>query len=155
MPNAGHRLPRDKQLKHAEEENTALRLFMAGVPYRDIAEQMGLTLPTAWRRVQRALDNMRPHDDYDKYRGRQLAELAIAREEIMRGIVDTTETTFSERMRACEVLVKVQEREARLIGLDKMPTPAEDIMNMSDAELREHMRQWGLLVSTASEPPEK
>lgn len=148
------RRPRHKEVKHQQERNDALRLYMVGLPYRDIAEELGLPLSTAYRRVQEAIDDMRPHADWEQYTARQLGELKAAREELMSGILDHTVTDFAGRVSAIKVLCQVHEREARLIGLDKMPTPAEDIMNMSNSELAEYMRRFGLLVDGSQVPLE-
>ena len=65
--------------KMVEQQNEALRLWMSGLSYREIAEELGVSSSTAYSRVQTAIDAHRPHADFDRYRRTQLAELAVAR----------------------------------------------------------------------------
>ena len=121
-----------------EQKIQALRMWMTGAGYEDIAEAIGTSMMTAYNRVQKAIDDMRPHADYDKYRSIQLAELEMMRRP-MRKVIATFGTqggsNMTQAVKAVTSLIRIQEREARLLGLDRMPSPFDEFSNMSDDEL--------------------
>lgn len=130
-----------------ESKIKALRLWMTGATYRQIGEQLGVSHQTAYNRVQAALEDMRPHADYAQYRAVQLAEIEVIRRSLRRVIVafGTTGpagTAFDEFIAAINALCKLQEREAKLLGLDRVPTPVEELTGLSDDELERVVAEW-------------
>lgn len=129
-----------------EAKIQALRLWMTGATYRAIGQQLGVSHQTAYKRVQAALDDMRPHAQYSQYRAVQLAELEVARRGLRRVIAAFGTTvspwTFDEFIAALGSLYKLQEREAKLLGLDRVPTPADELAGLSDDELEAVVAAW-------------
>ena len=103
----------------------ALSMKIGGKRYEDIAAHQGCSKSSAYRRCNHALDGMRPHADYDQYRARQLAELEPARQLANQTISDT-DKDLSPRFKAVERLIQIQDRESKLLALDKAPTPMEE-----------------------------
>ena len=103
----------------------ALNLFLSGHTYREIAQHEDCSCSTAHNRVSDGLDQLRPHADADRYRARQLAELETARTLMLSVIIDDQRETM-EALQATDRLIKIHEREAKLLGLDRAPTPLEE-----------------------------
>ena len=116
----------------------ALKLRLSGQTYSAIGAEQGVADSTAMRRVEHALEQMRPHADYDEYRARQLAELAEARGLAYRTMADEA-LALGARFGAVDRLVKLHEREAKLLNLDAAPTPLEEAARVlgaaSDADI--------------------
>ena len=116
----------------------ALRLRLSGATFAEIAVSQDCSASSAFRRVEHALEQMRPHADYDQYRARQLAELAEARGLAYRTMADEA-LALGARFGAVDRLVKLHEREAKLLNLDAAPTPLEEAARVlgaaSDADI--------------------
>lgn len=127
-----------------QQQTEALDLWMSGASYTDIADTLGISRSTAWSRVQQAIDGMRPHADYDRYRGVQLAEIEVSRRLLRRKILaaDVGQGTFADACQAIDRLIRLQEREARLLGLDRVPTPFDELNNLSADELEALVSDW-------------
>lgn len=126
-----------------EQRIEALRLWMTGSSYRKIGQALGVTHTTAFKRVQQALDEMRPHAEFDKYRAVQLAELEMGRRPLRQAIIgwrpgDDIDTP----VKAIGALLKIQEREAKLLGLDRVQTPVDELTAMSDEDLAAMVAKW-------------
>ena len=135
-----------------EQRIKALKLWMEGDTYRVIGRKLGVDHMTAYRRVQAAIDAMRPHADFDKYRAKQLAELEMSRRP-MRVVIATWTAgdCIDDAVKAIGALLKIQEREAKLLGLDRVPTPFDDLAGMSDEELETLVAGWAdELANTAT-----
>ena len=131
-----------KKFTPAERERQkvqALRLWMAGAQYKEIGEALGVATMTAYTRVQKALDDMRPHADFDRYRSIQLAEIEMMRRPMRQVIVrfgqEENPSTLNQCTKAISSLIRIQEREANLLGLDKLPSAFDEFSNMSDEDL--------------------
>ena len=81
---------------------------------------------------------MRPTADADWYRARQLAEIAPIRGRLY-AVASNPESELAEVLLATDRLLKIQERESKLLNLDKAPTPLEEAMrelqNATDEEI--------------------
>lgn len=136
--------------KIEEQKLRAIRLWMTGATYRQIAEQMNISVSATYRRVQAALDDMRPHADYDRYRAVQLSELEVARVGLRRVIAafgarpnrGQPVYDLADFVSALGALLRLQEREAKLLGLDRAPTPVDELSSMSDEEMAVLMGEW-------------
>lgn len=116
------------------QKDAALRLFMGNQTQEHIAAELTTSLGdgrtvsrmTAARRVKAAIDDMRPHDDWQAYRTRQLAELKVSRQQVMTAITTWTgESGTTELCGPLNALIRLQERESVLVGLDRVdPTLA-------------------------------
>lgn len=127
----------------AEQRLQAMKLWMSGAPYRAIGQALGVSHQTAYERVQQAIDEMRPHADYDRYRSVQLAELEISRQQLRRVIVGWTAGQDPAHMvAAISALLRLQDHEAKLLGLHRVPNPADELMKMSDADLAAIVHSW-------------
>lgn len=134
-------MPHVDKRDYEPAKQQALELWLAGHTYREIAQQQNVSPGGAHKRVQAAMDDMRPHADYDRYRATQLAELDTARMPLRR-IITTPNTPISDLCTAITTLLRLQEREAKLLGLDRVPTPIDDLTAMTDDQLYELVEQW-------------
>lgn len=127
---------RHKAVEREEQQNAALALWMKGASYRAIGDELNISTMTAHRRVQASLDAQRPHADYDRYRAIQLGELEVARRNLRSVVADwEVDDDVDELVKAVAALLKLQEREAKLLGLDRVPTPFDEVAMMSDADI--------------------
>lgn len=120
-----------------EQQNEVLRLWMAKHPIKQIAQDLRIGVGTVYTRLDAALDEMRPHAEYDEYRKIQLAELQVSRMQLRQMIASWTPSSKGYKfcLEAIDRLLKLQEREARLLGLDKVPTPGDRVDSMTPAEM--------------------
>ena len=111
----GDRSSRPAQLQARENEQKALSLWIKGVTFQQIAAAgFGIaTASGAWRAVHRALAQI-PKQEADQAREAQLARLQAVRMLLWN-------QASADPIRAAEALIKLEAREARLLGLD-MPT---------------------------------
>ena len=111
----GDRSSRPAQLEARENEQKALSLWIKGATYQQIAAAgFGIATPSgAWRAVHRALARI-PKQEADQAREGQLARLQALRMLLWNHAA-------ADPIKAAEVLIKLEAREARLLGLD-MPT---------------------------------
>lgn len=103
----------------------ALELRLCGDTFAAIGKAQDVSASTAMRRVNHAIDQMRPHADYDEYRARQLAELEKIRTQLYESATDVGRE-WEERGKLIDRLVKIHDRESKLLALDKAPTPMEE-----------------------------
>lgn len=140
--------------QRVQQRTDALKAWMTGATYKTIGKNLGISTGTAYKRVQDAIDEMRPHSDYDQYRAIQLAELDVARRPFRTIIVAWRRgEAVDEIATALAALLKIQEREAKLLGLDRAPTPEEElarqVRSMSDDELADMLKEF---VADATQP---
>jgi hypothetical protein len=111
----GDRSSRPAQLQARENEQKALSLWIKGATFQQIAAAgFGISTPGgAWRAVYRALARI-PKAEADQARQAQLARLQAIRMMVWN-------QASADPIRAAEALIKLEAREARLLGLD-MPT---------------------------------
>jgi hypothetical protein len=119
-----------------------LRMRMAGAGYKAIATELKLGVGTVYSRLDQAYDRMRPHADFNKYRARQLAEMDEMRRQLGRQIVGMSQSDPSVGQRAIDLLIKLQAHEAKLLGLERVPTPFDELSGLSDEKLEEIVRQF-------------
>src|SRR5438309_2229865 len=111
----GDRSSRPAQLQARENEQKALSLWIKGATFQQIAAAgFGIaTASGAWRSVGRALARI-PKQEADQAREAQLVRLQAVRMLLWN-------QASADPIRAAEALIKLEAREARLLGLD-MPT---------------------------------
>jgi hypothetical protein len=111
----GDRSSRPAQVRAKENEQKALSLWIKGATFQQIAAAgFGIATPSgAWRAVHRALVRI-PKAEADQARQAQLARLQTIRMLLWNH-------ASADPIRAAEALIKLEAREARLLGLD-MPT---------------------------------
>ena len=114
----GDRSSRPAQLQARENEQKALSIWSKGATFHQIAAAgFGIATPSgAWRAVHRALARI-PKQEADQAREAQLARLQTIRMHIWNH-------ASADPIRAAEALIKLEAREARLLGLD-MPSKLE------------------------------
>lgn len=98
-----------------ERRAEAVRLRLQGLSYRAIAEAMGLHPSTVHAHVEAALEETREEisECAETLRAMQLEEIRAAKAPLLRRAVENADH------RAASGLVRLQEREAKLAGLDK------------------------------------
>src|ERR1700732_1868108 len=111
----GDRSSRPAQLEARENEQKALSIWIKGATFQQIAAAgFGIATPSgAWRAVHRALAQI-PKQEADQAREAQRARLQAVRMLLWNH-------AGTDPVRAAEALIKIEAREARLLGLD-MPT---------------------------------
>jgi len=111
----GDRSSRPAQLQARENEQKALSLWIKGATFQQIAAAgFGIASASgAWRSVGRALARI-PKQEADQAREAQRARLQAVRMLLWNH-------AGTDPVRAAEALIKLEAREARLLGLD-MPT---------------------------------
>ena len=114
----GDRSSRPAQLRARENEQKALALWLKGATFEQVAAAgFGIaTASGAWRAVRRALVRI-PKKEADQAREAQLARLQALR-------LLLWNHAASDPIKAAEALIKLEAREAGLLGLD-MPTRIE------------------------------
>src|SRR5712671_3182379 len=111
----GDRSSRPAQFQARENEQKALSIWIKGATFQQIAAAgFGIaTASGAWRSVGRALARI-PKQEADQAREAQLVRLQAVRMLLWN-------QASADPIRAAEALIKLEAREARLLGLD-MPT---------------------------------
>jgi hypothetical protein len=111
----GDHSSRPAQLQARENEQKALSLWIKGATFQQIAAAgFGIATPSgAWRSVGRALARI-PKQEADQAREAQVVRLQAVRMLLWN-------QASADPIRAAEALIKLEAREARLLGLD-MPT---------------------------------
>ena len=111
----GDHSSRPAQLQARENEQKALSLWIKGATFQQIAAAgFGIASASgAWRAVHRALTRI-PKQEADQAREAQRARLQAVRMLLWNH-------AGTDPVRAAEALIKLEAREARLLGLD-MPT---------------------------------
>src|SRR6202022_1314895 len=114
----GDRSSRPAQVQARENEQRALSLWIKGATFQQIAAAgFGIGSPSgAWRAVRRALARI-PKAEADQARQAQLARLQAVRMLLWNQV-------SVDPIRTAEALIKLEAREARLLGLD-MPSKLE------------------------------
>ncbi len=111
---------------------------MSGRTFESIAEALGCSKGTAYNRVQMAIESQKPHADFDAYRSVQMAELKMSRTPLRATVVGwQVGDDLAPVVSAIATLLKLQERESKLLGLDRVPTPFDEISTWSDEYLEE------------------
>jgi len=104
-----------KALKLEQRRAEAIRLKLAGHGYRAIAATLGINVHTAYDDVQAVLDETRKQarNDAEQERRLQLERIDLMVEKLT-GLLDDRE----KAARAAEVIRGLEERRAKLLGLD-------------------------------------
>ncbi len=111
----------------------ALQMRMRGMSFAEVAEQLQCSKSTAHAIYREALDAMRPHEKFELFRSRQLAELASLRETAMRSldqVEDEGTVDLTKLERLCSTVTGLHKREASLCGLDRFD-PAKETQKSS------------------------
>jgi hypothetical protein len=118
MAMAGRRKTSPKAIAVKERQTAALNLRKAGIGLREIARQLGFASPSgAYEAVRAALAESRREaaDEYREVMAARLDELlAVAWESALTGDLD-----------AVAAVLRIEERRARLFGLDRREAPVK------------------------------
>ncbi len=143
----------------AEKDARALELRRAGLSYRQVAAQMGVSVGAAWKYVTRGLDRTRrePADQLRRLEEDRLDLLQVQAAAVLRRThyyVQGGEVVMRDgeplrddgpTLNAIRVLLAVQERRARLLGLDE-PTRIDAKVSLRVAwERATHEERMGLV----------
>jgi transposase len=91
----------------------AINLRIEGQPYREIAKLLGVSLSQARSDVEAVLERTREHADETAQRMRKISLERLDR--LTRGLMPKADRGDS---RAAEVIAKIEERRAKLVGMD-------------------------------------
>lgn len=111
----------------AERDASAVQLRTEGLTYREIAAQLGFADPSgAYRAVERGLDAIRSEG------AEALQQLELHRLDLLhqRAWAELTRDD-SQPLQAIDRLLKIQERRARLLGLDARPDTAQPAVTVN------------------------
>lgn len=120
----------------------AFKLYSSGASYRDIAAQLNIpshTTPRTW--VRAILKRAGPHPDIQEYLSRQMAEMQIAREQVMRVLVSGG-TDDVNVVQATAALLKLHESEREVIGWTPAKSPYEEVKRMTDSEIKDAIQGY-------------
>ena len=138
-PRPGGRRNVGRQVVIQERKLRALDLRKAGLSYRQIGEEMGVSYNTAFRDVRQALEALLEveHDKADEVRRIELQRL----DELWRGLWPDATDGDPAAVRAA---LSLMERRAKLLGLDA-PAKTEHSGNVSFIELASMLDDQGVL----------
>jgi predicted transcriptional regulator len=134
-----------KSANRAERAARAFALRKAGLSYRDIAEELGVSHQLVYRDVQASikqfLDEAREHHA-------QIMAIEAARLDDLQRVM-WEQAAMGDR-RAIETVLKIMERRAKLLGLDtpvatkqvNVTLTPDELATMSDDELRRMLEQF-------------
>lgn len=118
------------KVNRVAEQKQALGLRKSGATYAEIAEQLKISEPTAWRRVQRALKAIAKLSAKE---AEEVKILELARYDFYLRSLDKKIRAGDEK--SVRVALVVSERRSRLLGLDQ-PIKVEVDLDKVDALLR-------------------
>ncbi len=127
----------DSDLKVADLMERAYELHLAGVGYRAIAEEIGVSRMTAYRMVQRHIRMHAPTADAGTYAAQQLAEIALVRKKVIAEALTAPREDRQFHVTAL-VLIRLQEREDKLTRREQRQVSVDEFELMSDEELAEY-----------------
>lgn len=141
MPTGHHALP--ERVAELEAEADALTLRLSGLSYRRIADQQGCSVSTAHDRVERALKAYVPQEDVDQLRKIEGERLEAAIGAVLAVMSDQRATPL-QVLDAARTLARLQERKAKLYGLDTPVTQKVEV-EVRDGDLADldaALEQW-------------
>lgn len=113
----------------AERDAAAVRLRTEGLTYRQIANQLGFAAPSgAHRAVERGLDAIRA-EEAETLRQLELHRLDLLHQRAWSEL--TRDDEDSQPLAAIDRLLRVQERRAKLLGLDARPDTAQPAVTVT------------------------
>ncbi|MFM9627319.1 sigma factor-like helix-turn-helix DNA-binding protein [Streptomyces galilaeus] len=122
-------MPRRKPSAHfAKQAQEAYELSLSGLSYRQIAEEMGVSLGTVQKRLALYIET-RVHPKADEYRARQIDSLHMYLRALRKPIATGDPKAIANA-------VRIQERIAKLLGLDSataFKVEVNDVTRESDA----------------------
>jgi len=134
------------------QKAAVLEGFMANETDLSMAKRLKLSRTTVKARLESAIDDMRPHSDYDRYRALHLIDNQMMRAKLRAYIMEWEPTVERQLLSntgmvvtitvdnidglisATAALLKVNEREAKLLLLDKAPPPSEGLGKLTPEE---------------------
>ncbi len=121
MPRGKPIAPQNNPAVHADRKRQAWELYKGGLTnLTEIGRQLGLNKSTVCRYIQRTLAELASQDlaDAEQYRRTELARLDGQLLDLAR-IAFNKDLPLPDRLRGHEVMLKVADRRAKLLGLDK------------------------------------
>lgn len=128
----------------------AVRLRAEGLPYREIAEQLGFSSENAANKAVLALMRRTETEAVDELRTLETVRLDRLWRSAVRGIERSEKSEQGVSAALITAAVRVSERRARLLGLD---APARVDMGAADVDLEAVAREFTELFS--HQPTEK
>ncbi len=120
MPRGKPIAPQNNPAVHADRRRRAWELYKGGLTNQtEIARQLGLNKATVCRYIQRTLAELASQDlaDAEQYRRTELARLDGQLLDLARIAYDKG-GKLPDRLHAHEVMLKIADRRAKLLGLD-------------------------------------
>ena len=112
MPGGHHRTPAERNA----EAITAVELRAKGFSIEEVAEDLGVAVSTARRRLQHGLDLSEAHD-VDYLRAQAEARLDVALREVAR-VLEDPDLSHDLRLKAVDRIHANHTARSRLLGLD-------------------------------------
>lgn len=136
-----HALP--ERVQELEAEADALTLRLSGLSYRRIADTQGCSVSTAHDRVERALRAYVPQEDVDQLRKIEGERLEAAIGAVLR-VLSSEHARAADVLAAAGTLARLQERKAKLYGLDTPVTQRVEVTTHDGdlADLDRALDQW-------------
>ena len=102
-----------RHVKARQREEAAMRLRLSGTTYKDIGDELGISMQAAYKAVKRVMDRTTQHANED---GDELRRLEVARLDKM--LAAMWPNVLAGSYGAVDRCLKTSERRARLLGLD-------------------------------------
>jgi hypothetical protein len=128
-----------------------------GLSFEEIAVRLGVSRATAWKCYQRELATVR--ELVDPYEVREHVAVQLHRLDRALGtavvIMDDPDQAADVRLRAIDRVLRVEERRARLLGLDRPARaelgirPLSPREELSSEQVEEELASWALMAQSA------
>lgn len=126
-----HALP--ERVQELELEAEALTLRLGGMSYRRVADAQGCSVSTAHDRVDRALRAYVPQEDVDQLRKIEGERLEATISRVLE-VITSDEASAKQVLDAAMVLARLQERKAKLYGLDTPVTQRVEVTQVDQLD---------------------
>ena len=139
---------RESRSAAARREEQVVALRLRGATFAAIGRQVGISKQAAQKIFERALRSNVPKD-LESFRCRQLAELEFDRERIYQLADAADKSDFKVQLACMRLLPSLQNRTARLLGLDAaQKLDVQKIYNKSDEKASAERLSWERLLES-------
>jgi hypothetical protein len=133
-----------RSLETLAQDQPAAELRSASVTYPQIAEQLGISVTTAYESVSRGMVAI-PTEGQIEAKRLELAKLD-RRQRYLFGVLAKASTTVEQGIAACNAFDRTQKRRAALLGFDEPARTRVEVIteDVVEAEIRRLEAQLGL-----------
>ncbi len=141
----GSNRPLPERIAELEDERTAIELATAGHTLRQIADVMGCSVSTAFRRVDRGFKRLAPVQEAEVLRARQNDQLNARERALFERLAahnaGTAPLSVADHATLDLALNRIAERSAKLNGLDLPVTQKIEVVSQWEQEIEQLTRE--------------